>query len=85
VSIGGARRSDAGHGRSAIGKVSGRRSGEDMPEWIASGGDLPGKARSRRTFRGHRGAGWHRPVKAGVYGTPARTKKTRVKGVVTDA
>jgi sulfite reductase (NADPH) hemoprotein beta-component len=87
VSIGGADGSDAGHGRSAIGKVIGPSfKAEDMPDVVS---------RLVEIYLEKREADEHfvdtverlgiAPFKAGVYGTPARTKKEPSEGVVTDA
>ena len=87
VSIGGADGSDAGHGRSAIGKVIGPSfKAEDMPDVVS---------RLVEIYLEKREAGEHfvdtverlgiAPFKAGVYGTPVRTKKVPSEGVVSDA
>ena len=87
VSIGGADGSDAGHGRSAIGKVIGPSfKAEDMPDVVS---------RLVEIYLEKREADEHfvdtverlgiAPFKAGVYGTPVRTKKEPSEGVVSDA
>ncbi len=87
VSIGGADGSDAGHGRSAIGKVIGPSfKAEDMPDVVS---------RLVEIYLERREADEHfvdtverlgiAPFKAGVYGTPVRTKKEPSEGVVSDA
>jgi sulfite reductase (NADPH) hemoprotein beta-component len=86
VSIGGADGSDAGHGRSAIGKVIGPSfKAEDMPDVVS---------RLVEIYLEKREADEHfvdtverlgiAPFKAGVYGTPVRTKKEPSEGVVSD-
>ena len=87
VSIGGADGSDAGHGRSAIGKVIGPSfKAEDMPDVVS---------RLVEIYLEKREADEHfvdtvvrlgiTPFKAGVYGTPVRASKATSEGVVTDA
>jgi len=87
VSIGGADGSGAGHGRSAIGKVIGPSfKAEDMPDVVS---------RLVEIYLEKREADEHfvdtverlgiAPFKAGVYGTPVRTKKEPSEGVVSDA
>ena len=87
VSIGGADGSDAGHGRSAIGKVIGPSfKAEDMPDVVSRLVEIYlEKREADELFVDTVERLGIAPFKAGVYGTPARTKKEPSEGVVTDA
>ena len=87
VSIGGADGSDAGHGRSAIGKVIGPSfKAEDMPDVVSRLVEIYlEKREADERFVDTVERLGIAPFKAGVYGTPARTKKEPSEGVVTDA
>ena len=87
VSIGGADGSDAGHGRSAIGKVIGPSfKAEDMPDVVSRLVEiyLEKREADERFVDTVERLGIV-PFKAGVYGTTVRTKKELGEGVVTDA
>jgi len=86
VSIGGADGSDAGHGRSAIGKVIGPSfKAEDMPDVVSRLVEIYlEKREADERFVDTVERLGIAPFKAGVYGTPARTKKEPSEGVVTD-
>ena len=88
VSIGGADGSDAGHGRSAIGKVIGPSfKAEDMPDVVSRLVEIYlEKREADERFVDTVERLGIAPFKAGVYGTPpVRTKKETSEGVVTDA
>jgi len=87
VSIGGADGSDAGHGRSAIGKVIGPSfKAEDMPDVVSRLVEIYlEKREADECFVDTVERLGIAPFKAGVYGTPVRTKKEPSEGVVTDA
>jgi sulfite reductase (NADPH) hemoprotein beta-component len=87
VSIGGADGSDAGHGRSAVGKVIGPSfKAEDMPDVVSRLVEIYlEKREADERFVDTVERLGIAPFKAGVYGTPVRTKKETREGVVTDA
>ncbi|HEV8644296.1 MAG TPA: nitrite/sulfite reductase [Burkholderiales bacterium] len=87
VSIGGADGSDAGHGRSAIGKVIGPSfKAEDMPDVVSRLVEIYlEKREADERFVDTVERLGITPFKTGVYGTPARTKKEASEGLVTDA
>lgn len=87
VSIGGADGSDAGHGRSAIGKVIGPSfKAEDMPDVVSRLVEIYlEKREADERFVDTVERLGIAPFKAGVYGTPARTKRETTEGVVADA
>ncbi|MGH8767882.1 MAG: nitrite/sulfite reductase, partial [Burkholderiales bacterium] len=87
VSIGGADGSDAGRGRSAIGKVIGPSfKAEDMPDVVSRLVEIYlEKREADERFVDTVERLGIAPFKAGVYGTTVRTKKELGEGVVTDA